>query len=118
LDGDAPGPYETTTDSDGRYRFDRVPAGTYPHLIARGPAYAEAVTEDVVVSGTTRTDIRLRRNWADINAGAAVVRTDTSRANGCGPSRIADGNRMRGWAADITGRDEGYIDIALPQAVR
>ena len=114
----APGPFDTTTDGDGRYRFDHVPAGTYPHLIARATGYAESITENVDVHGTVRSDIRVRRNWADTKAGAVIAGTDLPVINGCGPKNLADGNRMTGWATTLKSVDEGYVDIALPQAVR
>ena len=60
----------------------------------------------------------MRRNWADTKAGAVIAGTDLPVINGCGPKNLADGNRMSGWATTLKNVDEGYVDIALPQAVR
>ncbi|HEX5620422.1 MAG TPA: M36 family metallopeptidase, partial [Solirubrobacteraceae bacterium] len=114
----APGPFDTETDADGRYRFSHVPAGSYGHLIARDHNYAEQIAEDIEIAGEVRQDIRLRRNWADVHGGAVIAGTDLPQLNGCGLKQMVDGNRMSGWTTKLVNRDEGYIDIALPQALR
>ena len=113
-----PGPYDTTTDADGRYSFAHVPAGTYGHLIAKHTGYATQVQEDVEVQGDTRADVGLRRNWADTRAGAAIAGTDAQRFPGCPPEKLADGRQTTGFGTLLNGADARYVDIALPSAQR
>jgi extracellular elastinolytic metalloproteinase len=95
-----------TTNAAGRYSF-AAPAHTYKGVVftAQG-GYDGAVLSDVPVgTGTTTTrNAVLRRDWAALKGGAAVLKDNTRYDNtgaafGCGLDQLADQNLGTGSSA-------------------
>jgi extracellular elastinolytic metalloproteinase len=111
---------QAVTGADGRYTISGVPQATYPQLVAHAPSgYADAFGGQATVTNTLDRDLVLRRNWADVDAGATIA-TDArdDSAWGCGPRNLADGDEATvvetAAPHDTTFRT---FTVQLPQAI-
>ena len=86
---------QAVSDARGRYRIADVPTAEYPHVTALGPAgYTDLVDGPVTIGAAAVTrDITLRRNWADVRAGATIATDARDESQvGCGPDKLVDGD--------------------------
>lgn len=123
--------FEDTTDANGNYRIDGVPAGSYTKLVFLPSAGFDQVANPVTVpaNGTVTVDAAMRRDWSSLSGGANVVDTndDTSAPFGCGADAAIDQSRGVGWSAfnphspdypspPLTG-DPPTMTVELPAAI-
>jgi extracellular elastinolytic metalloproteinase len=122
--------FADVADADGKYRIARVPAGTWPKVVAADAGY-EPHSEAVTVVGGERTtyDPSLRRDWASASGGASVASFTGPDYTpfGCGPENAIDLSQGAGWGSDTTadgnpGDSEDDIDpkeivIELPETI-
>jgi hypothetical protein len=101
---DAPGvgpALQAVSHADGSYVINGVPQGQYETLTAHAPVgFADAQTGPITVGGAPVTrDLTVRRNYADLGAGASLpTRAPLSQwtnfrdesAEGCGPRKLFD----------------------------
>jgi extracellular elastinolytic metalloproteinase len=127
--GGAPG-FADDTDANGRYAIANLPAGSYPKLAALPPAgHNSAVARDIAITAdaTTTHDFHLDRDWASLEAGAAVtqVSENSSAPLGCGVAKAFDQSQTTGWSAwnpdstDPASEANGppTVTIRLPETV-
>ena len=110
------------TDADGRYTIPNVPAGTYPHVTVRGAGLKLVQLDNVRVEAREPTvrDVRMARNWAQIDGGASVVSTtdDSAAEFGCGTEQGLDGLDRTVWSAlNPNSSDPGNPHTGTPTAV-
>jgi extracellular elastinolytic metalloproteinase len=99
-----PSSFAATTNANGAYSIGPVPAGTYPVVVFRpGAGYERFTARTVTVAGaaTTTVDAAMRRDWAALNAGAAVAATNDNlfAPFGCGTDGAFDLSLGSGWSA-------------------
>ena len=113
------GDLRATSDADGRYRITGVPDGTYTYVTVERQGYETKLLRDVTVAaGEAVRNAALRRNWADVGAGARIDESDGDEYSqrGCGAERAFDGDRTRGW---LTQSDRSHtVELTLPADVR
>ncbi|WP_036391244.1 M36 family metallopeptidase [Micromonospora chokoriensis] len=121
------GSYTATTDATGTYRITDIVRGTYPKVIASSqsgfdPALATKLT---IEPGRNVQNWSLRRDWAALSGGGAVVDfngPDYTEYT-CGPSSLIDQSQGSGWGSEAvfaspTGpMDPRYIVVSLPAPV-
>jgi hypothetical protein len=121
--------FSAHTDSNGVYRIDGIPAGTYPKLVfAAGGGFDRQTRRavQVVGGGTLTADASVRRDWAATSGGARIVDATVDKyANlGCGTAALVDQSLGTGWSTDNTspGVDQPTptdhsVTIELPAAI-
>jgi extracellular elastinolytic metalloproteinase len=118
------GDLAAVTGPTGRYTITGVIPGTYPKVFARGAGY-DPVTQTVSIASRPNTlNWSLRRDWAALGGGSAVVDfngEDFTEA-GCGPSSLFDQSQGLGWSTDAVFGAGGAMDprfavVRLPVAV-
>ncbi|HET8658136.1 MAG TPA: carboxypeptidase regulatory-like domain-containing protein, partial [Micromonosporaceae bacterium] len=118
------GDYAATTDASGSYTISGILPGTYPKVSARGAGYDPVVQTVTVTAGTNVLSWTLRRDWAALGGGGAVV--DFNGVDytpfGCGPPSMFDQSQGSGWSTDTvyTGPltiEPRFVVVRLPVAV-
>ncbi len=105
------------TGPDGSYNLGPVPVGHYPKLVVTAPGYDPTSVEVTVATGSTSTDIGLRRDWAAASGGATVSVDGTVpdfTAYGCGPDAAIDSSTDVGWITTV-GPDENPVNVVDPK---
>ena len=111
--------FSATTDADGRFAFEGVPAGTYPKVNAGGAGWdAEVSSLAVPGGGTIAFNPVLRRDWAAARGGAVVTDSNGREytSNGCGPSAAVDQSLGTAWSTQA-GAGEKFLVVRLPETI-
>ncbi len=111
--------FSATTDADGRFSLEGVPAGTYPKVSAGGAGWdAEVSSLAVPGGGTIAFNPVLRRDWAAARGGAVVTDSNGREftRNGCGPSAALDQTLGTAWSTQ-SGAGEKFLVVRLPEAI-
>ena len=118
------GDYAATTDASGSYTISGILPGTYPKVSARGAGYDPVVQTVTVTAGANALSWTLRRDWAALAGGSAVVGFNGVDYTpfGCGPSSMFDQSQGTGWSTDTvyTGPltiEPRFVTVRLPVAV-
>jgi hypothetical protein len=118
--------FSAVTDSSGRYSIKGVPVGTYHQLVITSPlpGFDDEVGAELPINPGTTTlrDVSLRRDWASVDAGAAVVaEVGPTYYQGCSPTAALDQNLDSGWATYAPTNPEHpgpkSFTVELPQTV-
>ena len=124
-DSGFPGALAAMTKQNGTYEIKRVPAGTYPQVVASGGGYDRVVLPAVSVQAgdeATTLNWEVRRDWASLFGGGSVVSFTGPDYSpyGCGPQSAID-QVPPGWVSDTLDQAghpaTPHIVVALPQVV-
>jgi extracellular elastinolytic metalloproteinase len=118
-----PGDYAATTDATGHYTISGIFPGTYPAVFARGAGYDRQVTTLSIASRPNTRNWALRRDWAALAGGGAVVDFNGPDFTpfGCGPSAAIDQSLGNGWGSTSDPNPAAptpkFVTVKLPRAV-
>jgi len=118
-----PGDYAAVADSSGNYTISGIFPGTYPAVFGRAGGYDGQTTTLSVRSTTNVKNWSLRRDWAALGGGGAVVDFNGPdyTAFGCGPTSAIDQSLGNGWGSTVdqvgTSATPKFVTIKLPQPV-
>jgi extracellular elastinolytic metalloproteinase len=114
----------TTTGPTGVYTITGIIPGTYPKVFARGAGYDPVTRTVSVASRSNVVNWALRRDWAALGGGSAVVAANGEDFSdfGCGPAAMFDQSQGSGWSTDAVfgaggAMDPRFVVVRLPVAV-
>jgi hypothetical protein len=108
------------TDATGGFAMT-IPAGSYPKLTFTAPGYDTVTLASAVAvsaDGTTVRNQAIRRDWASLGGGSAIVTAESAPIDTCGPQFAIDADRATGWSASTAGAaTTRTLVFTLPTAV-
>jgi hypothetical protein len=115
-----------TTNGQGRYSIANVPFHTYREFLISGGGFEPRILKNVDVSGDTKLNAKVVRDWASTEGGAKVGKfTPPDYSDfGCGPAFAFDLDVGSGWGSDAVGSTSGSnvkgprkVVVKLPKVI-